>query len=223
MPTDTVPTTQSPKRNVGTIALWPQARACWVKAERERKRVGFDWWMVWKWVSWSVSSTVFSVSSSTRSSSFRDSLVCIIASVFLRARSVWWCWHVLPNVDTVWGVEKVEWLWWWCHCRAAISLMPACAQHCVSCHTICPSFLLNGGWNSVPSRNACCVCGVNAIHSESVCCVRREIWWATHHAWLWVWSQGIGVIVIHATLLTLVTMCVVCKPWNSSFCSQSNL
>ena len=24
-------------------------------------------------------------------------------------------------------------------------------------------------WNSVPSRNDCCVCGVNAIHSESVC------------------------------------------------------
>ena len=29
--------------------------------------------------------------------------------------------------------------------------------------------LLNGGWNSVPSRNGCCVCGVNAIHNESVC------------------------------------------------------
>ena len=29
--------------------------------------------------------------------------------------------------------------------------------------------LLNGGWNSAPSRNGCCVCGVNAIHSESVC------------------------------------------------------
>ena len=29
--------------------------------------------------------------------------------------------------------------------------------------------LLNRGWNSVPSRNACCVCGVNAIHSESAC------------------------------------------------------
>ena len=27
VPTDSVPTTQSPKREVGTIALWPQARA----------------------------------------------------------------------------------------------------------------------------------------------------------------------------------------------------
>ena len=29
--------------------------------------------------------------------------------------------------------------------------------------------LLNGGWNSVASRNGCCVGGVNAIHSESIC------------------------------------------------------
>ena len=28
VPTDSMPTTQSPKRKVGTIALWPQARAC---------------------------------------------------------------------------------------------------------------------------------------------------------------------------------------------------
>ena len=28
LPTDSAPTTQSPKRKVGTIALWPQARAC---------------------------------------------------------------------------------------------------------------------------------------------------------------------------------------------------
>ena len=37
--------------------------------------------------------------------------------------------------------------------------------------------LLNGGWNSVPSRNGCCVCGVNAIHSESVClCIDGPQW-----------------------------------------------
>ena len=75
----TVPTTQSPKREVGTIALQPQAKACWVKVKRERKRVGFDWWMVWKWVSWGVSSTVVNVSPRTRPSSLGDSLVCIIA------------------------------------------------------------------------------------------------------------------------------------------------
>ena len=48
VPTDSVPTTQSLKRKVGTIMLWPQARACLVRVKRERKRVGFDWWMVWK-------------------------------------------------------------------------------------------------------------------------------------------------------------------------------
>ena len=48
----------------------------------------------------------------------------------------------------------------------------------------------------------------------SVCCAWREIWCATCHAWLWVWSQGICVILIHATLLTLITMCVVhWEPW----------
>ena len=37
--------------------------------------------------------------------------------------------------------------------------------------------LLNGCWNSVASRNRCCVCGVNAIHSESIClCNDRPQW-----------------------------------------------
>ena len=44
---------------------------------------------------------------------------------------------------------------------------------------------------------------------QCVCWAWREIWCATHHAWLWVWSQGICVIVILATLLTLITICVV--------------
>ena len=45
---DSVPTTQSPKRKVGTIALWPQVRGCWVRVERWRKREGIDSWMVWR-------------------------------------------------------------------------------------------------------------------------------------------------------------------------------
>ena len=44
----------------------------------KRERVGFDWWMVWMWVSWRVSSTVVNVSPSTRPSSLRDSHMCII-------------------------------------------------------------------------------------------------------------------------------------------------
>ena len=43
--------------------------------KRERKRMGFDWWMVWKWVSWCVSSTVVNVSPSTCPLSLRDSHV----------------------------------------------------------------------------------------------------------------------------------------------------
>ena len=41
----------------------------------------------------------------------------------------------------------------------------------------------------------------------SVCCVRREIWCATRHAWLRVWSEGIRLTLVHATLLTLATIC----------------
>ena len=41
---------QSQKREVGTFMLWPHARACWMNV----KEGGFDWWMVWKWVSWGV-------------------------------------------------------------------------------------------------------------------------------------------------------------------------
>ena len=49
----------------------------------------------------------------------------------------------------------------------------------------------------------------------SVCCEWREIWCATRHAWLRVWSEGIRVTLIHATLLTLATICVLrCEPWS---------
>ena len=101
VPTDNMPTTQSPKREVGTIARWPHAKACWVK-------VGFDWWMVWKWVSWRVSSTVVNVSPCTCPSFLRDSLVCIIADMrcvlclcclMWRIRTCWQelCYSFLPK------------------------------------------------------------------------------------------------------------------------------
>ena len=42
--------------------------------------------------------------------------------------------------------------------------------------------LLNGSWNSVPSRSGCCVCGVNAIHSESIClCTHQPLSSITAH------------------------------------------
>ena len=40
--TDGMPIMQSPKREVGTIVIWPQARACWVRVKRERER-GWVW------------------------------------------------------------------------------------------------------------------------------------------------------------------------------------
>ena len=49
----------------------------------------------------------------------------------------------------------------------------------------------------------------------SVCCEWREIWCATRHAWLRVWSEGIRLTLIHATLLTPATICVLrCEPWS---------
>ena len=57
------------------------------------------------------SSTLVNVSPCTRPSCARNSLVCIKADVFLPAQPISWCWHVLPGVDTVQGVQKVEWLW----------------------------------------------------------------------------------------------------------------
>ena len=49
----------------------------------------------------------------------------------------------------------------------------------------------------------------------SIGCAWSEIWCATRHAWLWVLSQGICVIVMHATLQTLITICVLCwQPWS---------
>ena len=98
------------------------------------KEGGFDWWMVWKRVSWGGSSTIVNFSPCTHPLCVRNSHMCIKADVFLSARSISWCWCVLPGVDTVQGIQKVEWLWGWWWCRAAISLMLGHPQHCVSYH-----------------------------------------------------------------------------------------
>ena len=54
----------------------------------------------------------------------------------------------------------------------------------------------------------------------SVCCVRREIWCATRHAWLRVWSEGIRLTLVHATLLTLATICVLRREPRSGLSAQ---
>ena len=145
VPTDNVPAPQSPKRGWDYRAMASSQGTLSDGWKRGEEMVGFDWWMVWKWESWGVSSILVNVSPSTRPSSLRDNHVCIIASVFLQTWPVCLCWHVLPNVGTVWGVQKVEWLWGWCHCRAAISPMPGSIQHCVPCHLVCPSFWMAVG------------------------------------------------------------------------------
>ena len=58
----------------------------------------------------------------------------------------------------------------------------------------------------------------------SVCCEWREIWCATRHTWLRVWWEGIRLTLIHATLLTPATICVLrCEPWSglSAACTSS--
>ena len=96
----------------GSLTLWHWGREFFLGVERERKRVCFDWWMVWKWVWWCVSSTVVNVSPSTHPLSLRDSLVCITASVFLQ---VWllhafWVfqeWH--HQGMPIWVIGKHKW------------------------------------------------------------------------------------------------------------------
>ena len=61
--------------------------------------------------------------------------------------------------------------------------------------------LLNRGWSSVPSRNACCDCGVNAIHSESVCLCND---WPQ-----WFHESALKVHIIHCvSLATLAPVCL---------------
>ena len=56
-----------------------------------------------------------------------------------------------------------------------MSLQSAHLTHARMYTTLCAMshhmslLLLNDNWDSLPSRNGCCVCGVNAIHSESFC------------------------------------------------------
>ena len=40
VPGDSLQTIQSPKRHVRIVRLWPQARVCWMRVEREIKRWG---------------------------------------------------------------------------------------------------------------------------------------------------------------------------------------
>ena len=67
------------------------------------------------------------------------------------------------------------------------------------------SFLfLNGGWNSVPSRNGCCVCGVNAIHSVSFC-LCNDFPQLFH-------ESAFKVHIIHChSLATLAPVCLLCS------------
>ena len=130
-PAGSVPSTQSQKKRGGDYRAMASCQGVLNEGWKRVKESGFDWWMVWKWVSWGGSSTTVNVSPCTRPSCVRNSLVCIKADVFLPARPISWCWCVLPGVDTVRGVQKVEWLWEWCHCRAAISPMPGSIWRCV--------------------------------------------------------------------------------------------
>ena len=71
----------------------------------------------------------------------------------------------------------------------------------VPCHTMCPSLLLNGGWNSVPSRNGSCV---NAIHRKSIC-LREDLP-------QWFHESALNVHIIHChSLATLATVCLLCS------------
>ena len=57
VPSDSVPTTQSPKKELWDYRAIASSQGVLSEGEK-RKRVGFDWWMVWMWVWWRVSSTV---------------------------------------------------------------------------------------------------------------------------------------------------------------------
>ena len=99
VPTDSVPTTQSPKIKGGTIVLWPQGKTCQVRVERGKKREGFDSWIVWRWVWWRVSSTVVNVCPSVRPEWLRDSHVCIKDSAFLQR----WASLLVMECDAKWA------------------------------------------------------------------------------------------------------------------------
>ena len=86
--------------------------------------------------------------------------VCIKACVFLQVQRVFCCWDVLPTggiVQKVLGKRNG-------FGDDVVAVQPphSClVVHNTVCHvTPCASFfLLNREWNSVPARNACCVCG----------------------------------------------------------------
>ena len=65
------------------------------------KEGGFDWWMVWKWVSWGGSSTLVNISPCTRPSCMRNSLVCIKSCNCCLHHGLCLCW-VGVLCDVMW-------------------------------------------------------------------------------------------------------------------------
>ena len=188
-------------------------RVEWGLKESER---GWVWLMDGVEVSvmgWS--STLVNVSPCTRPSCLRNSLVCIDANVFLPAQPISWCWCVLPGVDTVQGVQKVEWLWGWCRCRAAIPPMPGHTQHCVPCHTM---RLSSEPWLSVPSWNARCVCGTNEFTESPFACTKNAHSGFTNLHSKCTWSTVILPPHLHLSvcgkvLFVFVWLCVCLFPF----------
>ena len=142
-----------------------------------------------------------------------------------------------------------EWLWGWCHCRAAISPMPGSTRRCVSCHTMRLSFFWIMAetvflhemfvvfaermdsqkvhllvWKSPTVASQICTQSAHdplwfSCHTCTyLFVVWREIWCATCHTWLQVWSEGIRVTLIHATLLTLTAISLVSLTMRHNLC-----
>ena len=131
------------------------------------KEGGFDWWMVWKWVSWGGSSTPINVGPCTHPSCVRNSLTCIKANVFLPAQPISWCWHVCCQV---WTLCKAFRKWNGFCGWPGMGEMAALQWHHphTACHVKLCIFLSSESWLKQCAFKKCSLCLWNCKGEASV-------------------------------------------------------
>ena len=133
--------TLSPKIDVWTLALWPQASTCWVRVEREMKRGCADWWKTWKWERWCGLQQFVSVIATHPYMPRRWGAVTRVRKEGCWSKGVWgWrCWHVAALVVIVQRpFAEINGLRQWCPFAPPIThkWMVGASQHYVPYHTV---------------------------------------------------------------------------------------
>ena len=155
-----------------SVVEWAEGRGFEFESEEGRKGGGFGGWMGWMWVWWlGVKHFVIvchinpSLNGQSQSSVFQSRCVLASSTNFMVLVCPARCGHCARHSESGMALGMM-------------SLQSSHLTHAWSSTTLCVMsqrasfFLLNHGWNSVPSRNACCVCGTNEFTESPFACAK---------------------------------------------------